>query len=200
MAAMATDDISTVFLIGLVKLWQNNRELRKYEVIDEERRSRITEMKHCGIRHMSYSNVPFGVRAIERGVEVEGIWIAGSRPAEASQTASSAPSAIEGSKQAVPGGEKVYYCLEDAQESVGESSNAAFTRSSALSAPDAHHVAEYSDYAVEHNEENHGQAQAEVEGSIAGLECCQQPAEHETGVRLCPGIREQDASQAELWV
>lgn len=110
---------------------------------------------------MSYSNVPFGVRAIERGVEVEGIWIAGSRPAEASQTASSAPSAIEGSKQTVPGGEKVYYCLEDAQESVGESSNAAFTRSSALSAPDAHHVAEYSDYAVEHNEENRVPATAD---------------------------------------
>uniref|UniRef100_A0A1Y1LGA7 Uncharacterized protein n=1 Tax=Photinus pyralis TaxID=7054 RepID=A0A1Y1LGA7_PHOPY len=154
--------IAIVFLIGLVKLWQNNRELRKYEVIDEERRSRIKEMKHCGIRHLSYSNVPFGVRAIERGVEVEGIWIASSRPAEASQTASSAPSAVEGSTQPVRGGEKVYYCLEDAQENVGESSNAAFTRSSALSqAPDAHHVAEYSDYAVEHNDENRVPATAD---------------------------------------
>ncbi|EFY90248.1 hypothetical protein MAC_03763 [Metarhizium acridum CQMa 102] len=162
MAAMATDDISTVFLIGLVKLWQNNRELRKYEVIDEERRCRITEMKHCGIRHLSYSNVPFGVRAIERGVEVEGIWIASSRPAAASRIVPSAPLATGGSKQAVPGGEKVYYCLEDAQGKVGESSNSAFTLPGAPSqAPDAHHVAENSDYAVENNDENRVPATAD---------------------------------------
>ncbi|KHO00081.1 uncharacterized protein MAM_02004 [Metarhizium album ARSEF 1941] len=152
--------IAIVFLIGLVKLWQNNRELRKYEVLDEERRSRMTDMKHCGIRHLSYSNVPFGVRAIERGVEVEGIWIAGSGPAVAGRDASSASaasaSAVQDSIPAVPGGRgTVYYSLEDAQHKVGESSSSPLTRTSAPSQPpSAHPVAGCSDYAVERKDEN----------------------------------------------
>ncbi|OAA42684.1 hypothetical protein NOR_04815 [Metarhizium rileyi] len=148
--------IAIVFLIGIVKLWFNNREVRKYEVIDEEQRARVTEMKHCGIHNLSYSNVPFGVRAIERGVEVEGIWIAGARPAEGSQVASSATLEGDESTRTHIGREIVYFNLEDGQYKVGESSSSAFTRSPAPShTPNAYHVAEHSDAATARDNGRH---------------------------------------------
>ncbi|PFH55932.1 hypothetical protein XA68_17376 [Ophiocordyceps unilateralis] len=67
--------ILLVFLVGVFKLWWTNRRLRKYEVIEEERRARLTEMRHCGIDRMHRDAIPFGVRALESGVEVEGIWV-----------------------------------------------------------------------------------------------------------------------------
>ncbi|KAG5962206.1 hypothetical protein E4U58_003957 [Claviceps cyperi] len=48
--------------------------MQAHEVIDEERRTRITEMSYCGIRHLNHSSIPFGACAIEQGQEVEGIW------------------------------------------------------------------------------------------------------------------------------
>ncbi|PHH84896.1 hypothetical protein CDD83_1211 [Cordyceps sp. RAO-2017] len=67
--------IVLVFLVGVVKLWWINRKLRKHEVIEEERRARLAEMRHCGIQSLRVNEIPFGVRALESGVEVEGIWI-----------------------------------------------------------------------------------------------------------------------------
>ncbi|KAF4594654.1 hypothetical protein GQ602_000267 [Ophiocordyceps camponoti-floridani] len=67
--------ILLVFVIGIVKLWWTNRRLRKYEVIEEERRARLAQMQHCGIDRMHRDAIPFGVRALESGVEVEGIWV-----------------------------------------------------------------------------------------------------------------------------
>ncbi|RDA91735.1 hypothetical protein CP533_4750 [Ophiocordyceps camponoti-saundersi (nom. inval.)] len=67
--------IVLVFVVGVFKLWWTNRQLRKHEVIEEERRARLAEMRHCGIDRMHRDAIPFGVRALESGVEVEGIWI-----------------------------------------------------------------------------------------------------------------------------
>ncbi|RCI15400.1 hypothetical protein L249_6777 [Ophiocordyceps polyrhachis-furcata BCC 54312] len=67
--------IVLVFLVGVFKLWWTNRRLRRHEVIEEERRARLAEMRHCGIDRMHRDAIPFGVRALESGVEVEGIWI-----------------------------------------------------------------------------------------------------------------------------
>ncbi|UNI14755.1 hypothetical protein JDV02_001353 [Purpureocillium takamizusanense] len=67
--------IVLVFVIGVVKLWWSNRRIRKYEIIEEERRRRLQEMRHCGIDSTNPNDIPFGVRALESGVEVEGIWI-----------------------------------------------------------------------------------------------------------------------------
>jgi hypothetical protein len=64
--------------MGLVKLWWSNRAIRRLEIIDEEKRARISLMSRCGIENMRAPGIPFGVRAILSGVEVEGIWI--SRP------------------------------------------------------------------------------------------------------------------------
>lgn len=75
--------IVIVFCMGLGKLWWNNRIMRKQEQLDEEKRSRLTEMRKTGLSSAKRgSDIPFGVRAIQRGVEVDGIWI--SRPASPS--------------------------------------------------------------------------------------------------------------------
>ncbi|RSL55753.1 hypothetical protein CEP53_007011 [Fusarium sp. AF-6] len=70
--------IVLVFAIGLVKLWWMNRAMRRLEIIDEEKRARVSLMSHCGIENLRPPEIPFGIRAIQNGVQVEGIWI--SRP------------------------------------------------------------------------------------------------------------------------
>ncbi|KAJ4271816.1 hypothetical protein NW762_000522 [Fusarium torreyae] len=70
--------IVLVFVIGLIKLWWSNRAMRRLEIIDEEKRARVSLMSHCGINTVRAPEIPFGIRAIQSGVEVEGIWI--SRP------------------------------------------------------------------------------------------------------------------------
>lgn len=47
-------------------------------------------MRHCGIDLWASNETPFGARAIQTGVEVEGIWIARSVTPDTSQVASSA--------------------------------------------------------------------------------------------------------------
>ncbi|KAK3181398.1 hypothetical protein K4F52_007260 [Lecanicillium sp. MT-2017a] len=70
--------IAIVFTIGFIKLWLSNRLLRRYELLDEEKQARLSEMQRCGILIPRVNEIPFGVRAIQRGIEVDGIWI--SRP------------------------------------------------------------------------------------------------------------------------
>ncbi|EQK98257.1 hypothetical protein G6O67_006952 [Ophiocordyceps sinensis] len=82
--------IVVVFLFGAVRLWLSNRKLRKHEVIDEERRLRLAEMRHCGIDALRIANeIPFGVRALESGIEVEGIWISRSNTPDGCRTPAS---------------------------------------------------------------------------------------------------------------
>ncbi|KAI1130441.1 hypothetical protein F5Y10DRAFT_119184 [Nemania abortiva] len=67
--------IVAVFFIGWAKLWWMQRLLKKHTLLDEEKRIRQTDLRKSGLRKVE---IPFGVRAIQSGVEVEGIWI--SRP------------------------------------------------------------------------------------------------------------------------
>ncbi|EAQ90855.1 hypothetical protein CHGG_02790 [Chaetomium globosum CBS 148.51] len=71
--------IVCVFCAGLGKLWWNNRLMKKKEVLDNEKRARVEEMRKTGLPMKRANTVPFGVRAIQSGIEVDGIWI--SRPA-----------------------------------------------------------------------------------------------------------------------
>ncbi|KAK4099748.1 hypothetical protein N658DRAFT_406826, partial [Parathielavia hyrcaniae] len=71
--------IVAVFCAGLGKLWWNNRLMKKQEVLDEEKRARTEDMRKTGLPIKRANPVPFGVRAIQSGIEVDGIWI--SRPA-----------------------------------------------------------------------------------------------------------------------
>ncbi|KAJ4016773.1 hypothetical protein NW752_003904 [Fusarium irregulare] len=70
--------IVLVFIAGLIKLWWSNRSMRRHEIIDEEKRARLSLMSYCGIANMRTPEIPFGIRALQSGIEVEGIWI--SRP------------------------------------------------------------------------------------------------------------------------
>lgn len=81
--------IVAVFCAGLVKLWWTNRIVRKQEILDQEKKARIDDMRSTGLRPTSSkraaaSSIPFGVRAIQSGVQVDGIWI--SRPATPTET------------------------------------------------------------------------------------------------------------------
>lgn len=69
--------ITLTFLAGLCKLWYMRRFVRKHEIIDEEKKVRINEMRQSGISiapKKEGADIPFGVRALENGVLVEGIY------------------------------------------------------------------------------------------------------------------------------
>lgn len=70
--------IFLVFLAGLVKLFFKNRLVRKHTILDEEKRARQQEMQSTGLPLPRKFDIPFGVRAIQSGIEVDGIWV--SRP------------------------------------------------------------------------------------------------------------------------
>ncbi|KAJ4295727.1 hypothetical protein N0V88_004429 [Collariella sp. IMI 366227] len=89
--------IVAVFGAGLVKMWWNNRLMRRQEVLDEEKRARVEEMRRTGLPIKRANNIPFGVRAIQSGVEVDGIWI--SRP----ESLSDAPAAKPASSTTLTG-------------------------------------------------------------------------------------------------
>ncbi len=78
--------ILIVFCLGLTKLWWTNRAVRKQEIIDEEKRTRLTEMRKTGLPTKRSNDIPFGIRAIQSGIEVDGIWI--SRPTTPSRSSS----------------------------------------------------------------------------------------------------------------
>ncbi|KAF7545858.1 hypothetical protein G7Z17_g8839 [Cylindrodendrum hubeiense] len=79
--------IILVFAIGLTRLRLTNRAVRRLEIIDEEKRARLSVMSHCGIDALRPPEVPFGVRAIQNGIEVEGIWISRPNTPDLSRTA-----------------------------------------------------------------------------------------------------------------
>ncbi|GKT40098.1 uncharacterized protein ColSpa_00279 [Colletotrichum spaethianum] len=72
--------IGVVFIIGFAKLWWTNRYIAKLEIIDAEKRAHVAELESTGLPPppRKQSEIPFGVRAIQSGIEVDGIWI--SRP------------------------------------------------------------------------------------------------------------------------
>ncbi|KAI9171365.1 methyltransferase [Paramyrothecium foliicola] len=80
--------IVIVFAIGLFKLSRTNRLMRRLHELDEEKRIRASEIRHCGTSSWGPDEIPFGVRALQKGVHVEGIWISQSDTPEISQIAS----------------------------------------------------------------------------------------------------------------
>ncbi len=69
--------ILIVFGIGYGKLLWRNRLARRQEVVDEEKRVKIQQLRNSGqiIETPKAHDIPFGVRAIQNGIEVDGIWI-----------------------------------------------------------------------------------------------------------------------------
>lgn len=75
--------IVAVFLAGLVKLWWTNRHMRKIEELDAEKQARAVQMRKSGLsadqaarRLGGGGEIPFGIKALESGAEVEGVWVA----------------------------------------------------------------------------------------------------------------------------
>jgi hypothetical protein len=64
--------------------------MRRHEIIDEEKRARLSLMSYCGIHNMRTPEIPFGIRAIQSGIEVEGIWISRPKSPESYQATPSA--------------------------------------------------------------------------------------------------------------
>jgi hypothetical protein len=69
--------ILAVFGIGYGKLAWRNRLVKKQEQVDEEKRIQIQELRMSGqyIEGRKSHDIPFGVRAIQSGIQVDGIWI-----------------------------------------------------------------------------------------------------------------------------
>ncbi|KKY29637.1 hypothetical protein UCDDA912_g10433 [Diaporthe ampelina] len=83
--------IAFVLLVGLMKLWCMNRHMKKIEELDAEKQVRAAQTHRSGLsasrRSRLRSEIPFGVKALESGVEVDGVWVArmaslASRPPE----------------------------------------------------------------------------------------------------------------------
>ena len=56
----------------------NNWRVRKYSKIAANRKAIRTEMQHsASVRHGRAKEIPFGIRALEQGVIVEGVWDSG---------------------------------------------------------------------------------------------------------------------------
>ncbi|KAH8808361.1 hypothetical protein F5884DRAFT_857897 [Xylogone sp. PMI_703] len=68
--------ILLVFLAGFVKLGWQNRLLKKKQKEAEEKRTKIESMRRKGrfISKQKNHGIPFGVRALQKGIFVEGIW------------------------------------------------------------------------------------------------------------------------------
>ena len=69
-----------VIILGLLKLTYNKWRLRKYTAVAENKAALRREMQHTASVKRGRSQrqkVPFGVRALESGIEVDGVWISG---------------------------------------------------------------------------------------------------------------------------
>ena len=68
--------ILIVFGIGYGKLRWQNRLLKKHQLADEEKRIKVEQLQKSGqvIKAQKSHDVAFGVRAIQKGIQVDGIW------------------------------------------------------------------------------------------------------------------------------
>ncbi|KAG4437394.1 hypothetical protein IFR05_007119 [Cadophora sp. M221] len=78
-----------VIVIGYAKLLWRNRLVQRQELVDEEKRTRIQQLRNSGqiVESRKSHDIPFGIRAIQSGIQVDGIWI--------SQTATPIPSQLK---------------------------------------------------------------------------------------------------------
>jgi hypothetical protein len=69
-----------VFCLGWTKLWWVTRRNRKQAAVDEEKRVKIQDLRMSGviIKLDPENHVPFGVRALQSGLEIDGIWVSAS--------------------------------------------------------------------------------------------------------------------------
>ena len=70
--------VLTIF-IGLIKVAFDKNKLRKYSKVDKGKRAQSPEMLEAQpvtqAREETKDEIPFGIRAIQSGIEVDGVWI-----------------------------------------------------------------------------------------------------------------------------
>ncbi|RKF60810.1 hypothetical protein OnM2_047045 [Erysiphe neolycopersici] len=84
----------TVFMFGWAKMALKVRFMKKQEVMDEEKRARRQELRANNQRGDARGKheIPFGIRAIQSGIQVDGIWISNpNTPVPSEVTLSSIP-------------------------------------------------------------------------------------------------------------
>ncbi|EUC50244.1 hypothetical protein COCMIDRAFT_1196 [Bipolaris oryzae ATCC 44560] len=83
--------VVTIF-IGFIKLAFDKRKLRKYSKVDKGKRAQSPEMLEAQpvtqVIEDPKDEIPFGVRAIQSGIEVDGVWISRSNTPVGSSRAS----------------------------------------------------------------------------------------------------------------
>ncbi|KAK8095382.1 hypothetical protein PG999_013404 [Apiospora kogelbergensis] len=119
MTFVLAGSIVLVFLAGLMKLWWINRSVRKHEILDEEKRSRLSEMRKSGLPVGKKADIPFGVRAIQSGIQVDGIWI--SRPGTPNSGTLAASMTLAGDSDDEPKGKERAMSSKIATPSPGQS-------------------------------------------------------------------------------
>lgn len=67
--------IAVVMIAGVFRLQYLNWKSKRFELQDEEKHKRLSQVRKTGLRVRRDNEIPFGVRAIESGIEVDGIWI-----------------------------------------------------------------------------------------------------------------------------
>lgn len=91
--------IILVILLGLIKLTYNKWRLRKYTAVAENKIALRREMQHTVSVKRGRSQrqqIPFGVRALESGIEVDGVWISGTNtPSSMPGSPNIAPQAVQ---------------------------------------------------------------------------------------------------------
>jgi len=89
---LACGIVITIFL-GALKLWYDRSRIRKYSKVDKGKEAATPEMleaqpvQQVQAEEMK-DDIPFGVRAIESGIEVDGVWISRSNTPVGSSRAS----------------------------------------------------------------------------------------------------------------
>ena len=62
-------------IAGLIKLAYDHAQLRKFARIEKEKLEEQPMVEEFARQRRGRQDIPFGVRAIESGIEVEGVWI-----------------------------------------------------------------------------------------------------------------------------
>ncbi|KAF2460767.1 hypothetical protein BDY21DRAFT_279419 [Lineolata rhizophorae] len=82
-----------VIIAGSIKLWFTNRKVKKYAAVHAPAQARTPEMLEAQHQEPEVK-VPFGIRAIESGIEVDGVWISKTNTPAPSSRASRASSTL----------------------------------------------------------------------------------------------------------
>ncbi|KAL5118325.1 hypothetical protein ACEQ8H_003835 [Pleosporales sp. CAS-2024a] len=100
--------IVVTIAIGLLKLWYDTRKLKKYTKVDKGKQAATPEMLEAqpvtAGSVESKKNAPFGIRAIQSGIEIDGVWISRSNtPAGSSRNSiSELPRSLNNSQLEIP--------------------------------------------------------------------------------------------------